>query len=328
MYRAVVPGDGLAGIASTLVGMDPRPVAVAVVLLAAVAIACVWLASRTAHRLRLIADTPTSKARSAHQGYIELEGVARPMDGAPLTAPLTRLPCCWYRYRVEELQTAYGPRGERRRRWRVVERGASTETFWLDDGTGRVAVDPEGAELRVRHKDVWRGAARVAGINAPPSRRLPAFLAPDLRYRFTEERINPGDPVYVLGLLKNLGVDAAVPSLADRVRETLVRWKQDRAALHARFDLNRDGRIDEREWLLARQAARREAEKARAAQAIGAHDGVNLLGRPVVSGLPYLISTYTQRALMWRKRVHAWLYVAGSLVTGALALWLYNARFT
>lgn len=307
---------------------DAPLVAGAVLLLGLLALVCAWLAWRTLHRLRLIADTPTAKARSAHQGYVELEGIARPMDDAPLRAPLSHLPCCWYRYRVEELETMRGARGETVRRWRVVDDGASTDTFWLDDGTGRVAIDPEGAELRVRHKDVWHSATRGAAINAPSSSRtMPPFGSSGLSYRFTEERINPGDPLYVLGLLKNLGVDVNAPTTGDRMREILRSWKANRAGLHQRFDLNQDGRIDEQEWLLARQAARREAEKAQREEAGRTVEGVNLLSRPVASGLPYIISAYTQGELVRRKRIYAWLYAAGLLLAGALAAWLHGVRF-
>lgn len=261
-------------------------------------------------------------------GYVELEGVARPMDGAPLTAPLTHLPCCWYRYRVEELETVHGPRAETRRRWRVIEQGASSDTFWLDDGTGRVAVDPEGAELRVRHRDVGRGASRATGINAPPAPRpVPSFPSRGRSYRFTEERIVPGEPLYVLGLLKNLGVEVNAPTTEERVRAILRDWKQDRAGLHRRFDLNADGRIDKREWLLARQAARREAEKARRDEASRTDEGINLVTRPAASGLPYLISAFSQRELTRRKRRRAGLYAAGFLVAGGLAVWLHHLRF-
>jgi hypothetical protein len=319
-------GAWLRDVESAVAGADAGPVLGAVLVLGTVALVSAWLAWRTLHRLRIITDTPTSKVRSAHQGYVELEGVARPMGDAPLTAPLTHLPCCWYRYRVEELQTVYGARGETRRRWKTIDYGASTDTFWLDDGTGRVAIDPEGADLRVRHKDVWRGASRLTAINAPSSILRP-LASSNLSYRFTEERINPGDPLYALGLLKNLGVDVNAPTPEDRMREILRAWKTDQVTLHQRFDLNEDGRIDEREWLLARQAARREAEKAQREETHGTVEGINLLSRPVASGLPYLISAYGQHALARRKRVRVALYTAGFFLAGMLAVWLYNARF-
>ena len=57
------------------------------------------IAYATLARKRLIEDTPTSRIRSAPQGFVELAGVAGVFEGEPIIAPLTQRPCCWYRYR-------------------------------------------------------------------------------------------------------------------------------------------------------------------------------------------------------------------------------------
>ena len=56
----------------------------------------------TLHRKRIIEDTPTSKIRSAAQGYIELIGHGQLMEGQPIIAPLTGTICTWYKYSVDE----------------------------------------------------------------------------------------------------------------------------------------------------------------------------------------------------------------------------------
>ena len=61
----------------------------------------------TLHRKRIIEDTPTSKIRSAAQGYVELVGYGQLMDGQPIVAPpLTGTICTWYDYSVDEHQTS------------------------------------------------------------------------------------------------------------------------------------------------------------------------------------------------------------------------------
>ena len=47
-------------------------------------------------------DTPTSKIRSAAQGYVELSGHGELMEGPKIIAPLTSKYCTWYSYKVEE----------------------------------------------------------------------------------------------------------------------------------------------------------------------------------------------------------------------------------
>ena len=52
-------------------------------------------------KARIIEDVPTSKIRSAHQGYVELTGVSRSQDHNLLSAPLTGTRCLWFDYRIE-----------------------------------------------------------------------------------------------------------------------------------------------------------------------------------------------------------------------------------
>ena len=68
--------------------------------------------SRRAWRL---ADTPIARIRPAPQGYIELYGRARLLPGPPILAPLSSLPCAWYRYQIEERSSGG--------RWWSVESG-------------------------------------------------------------------------------------------------------------------------------------------------------------------------------------------------------------
>jgi hypothetical protein len=302
---------------------------VAIAALAIAAIVCAVLAYRALARIRLIEDTPRAKARSAPQGYVELEGRAQPMAHTPVVAHLTGLPCCWYRYRIEEEEHYHDARGRSHTRWKVISHGASTETFWLEDDTGRVAVDPEGADIHPRYKDVWRSDSLGRGI-ARDSAFIADFLSTHLgatRYRFTEERINRNDPLYALGLLRNLGAHTNAPTIEDRIRETLRAWKQDQPALHARFDLNQDGKIDDKEWLLARQAARRAAEREHAQALQPTTEGINLLTHPRDGDRPYLLSAYPQTELLQRLRWQLTATAAGFLLLGGAAVWGYSVRF-
>ena len=62
--------------------------------LGALLIAACWIAAfRAIRRARLIEDVPTSKIRSAVQGYVELIGHAEAMEGPAIVAPLSQLPC-------------------------------------------------------------------------------------------------------------------------------------------------------------------------------------------------------------------------------------------
>ena len=66
------------------------------VILAIICAASLYVVFRFFHRSRIIDDTPTSKIRSAHQGFVELEGVGRLMKGTPIVSRLSKKQCLWY----------------------------------------------------------------------------------------------------------------------------------------------------------------------------------------------------------------------------------------
>jgi len=246
------------------------------------------------------------------------------MDGEPILAPLSGLPCVWYRYQVEEQVTD----SRENTRWHTVERGASDAVFWLEDGTGRVAVDPDGAEVTPRHKDVWHTDSPLLASGLP--RAIAGFIAAHRSHnphRFTEERINPGDPIYALGQLRNVTAHTDTLGAAGETRALLAEWKQNQPQLQERFDLDGDGRISEQEWMLARAAARREVERARREHRSETFEGVNLLADPGDRTRPFLLSAFPQETLIRRYAVRALLTGSGFFLAGSAAVWIYNVRF-
>ena len=245
----------------------------------------------TLRRRRAILDTPTSRIASAAQGYVELHGTGKPLDSPPLLSHLTTLPCLWYRYLVEE-KTAND-------KWRTISSGESEVSFLLEDGSGRCVVDVESAEILTRHKETWTKN----------------------RQRHTEWKFLIDDPIYALGDFRTInGVNMELDAHHD-ICDLLSEWKKDQTGLLKRFDLNQDGEIDMKEWMLARQAARREVEKQHR-EARNASD-VHTLRCPA-SGQLYLISNLDPdkiaRRYLWWAIFHILVFF-GSL--GALS-WLWQ----
>ena len=100
---------------------------------------------RLLQRRRLILDTPFSKIRSAAMGMVEISGLA----AGPYTmiAPITARPCYYYRTLVWE----WKQRGKNRE-WVKVAGECMHVPFFVDDNTGRMLVDPRGADLDL-HRD-------------------------------------------------------------------------------------------------------------------------------------------------------------------------------
>ena len=319
---AAGPGwlDALAFVVS---GNDASDIAIVIGVLTVGAAVAGWRAHRFLNHARAVEDIPTSKARSAHQGYVELEGTGRGLEGATLNAPVSGLPCLWYRYKIEEHISS-----GRKSYWRTVDQGESQETFWLEDDTGRALIDPDGAEVTPKHKDVWRSNSGLS-TSSPPSPGMAKLLLGRNSFnphRFTEERLMAADPLYALGLLKNLTSLNDGPTLAEEVRQRLNEWKTNQKELKARFDLDKDGRIDQKEWMLARAQAKREVEAARKNNQ-DLSEGVNIMTAAGDRKRPYLLSAHGQSALVKHYRLWLILYGLGFFVAGSAALWLFNVRF-
>ena len=249
-------------------------------------------------RLRLIEDTPKSLVRSAAQGYVELQGSCKLMPGEPIIAPLTRQPCVWWSYRVEE-HVGSGKNAH----WQTVRSEKSGELFLLEDETGQCVVDPEHADVYPSATQSWYGSSEM-----PEGGPLMGGYALGIgaRYRYVEQRMQADDPLYALGFFHTQGPESE-GDINEEVRQLLAKWKQDQPWLKAHFDKNHDGQIDEQEWDAARQEARRIVmEQEREAMS---RPPVNLLSKPR-DDRPFILSTLPQKKLETRLR----LYVAACLL--------------
>lgn len=232
-----------------------------------------WIANLRRHRA--IADTPTARIASAPQGYIEIFGRGHQPPGAQLVSPITQLPCLWYRYIVER---------KRNDRWERMDSGISGDTFGVDDGSGLMLVDPEGAEIITSRKEVLRVG----------------------EYRKTEWTLIEGEPIYVLGEHVTLGGANAVLDVRADLSALLAEWKQDRSSLLARFDADGDGDISLAEWEQARTAA--AAEVAQNHREIRLREGVQLMRKPG-QGRLFLIANRPAPALAKRYLLWSWTHL-------------------
>lgn len=288
-------------------------------LLAGAIVTCWIFALQAIRRARLIEDVPTSKIRSAAQGYVELIGHAEAMDGPVIVAPLSQQSCVWYRYCVEERR-----RSGKHIRWHIVEKGVSDSLFLLRDETDHCCViDPEGADVKVHEVLRWSGGhPRPHSRPAKSSREIGWLnLFTIGSYRYTEWRLDEHDPLYVIGRFRTVGGGQSLKPLKDDVRELIAKWKQDSKVL-AKFDENNDGKIDMTEWESLRKAAHQEALSIRLQEA--ETPAVHIVQKPD-DGRPYLLSTYDParmvRGYRWMGRVLLVLAViAGGVLLSTIKL--------
>jgi hypothetical protein len=283
--------------------------------LAASAAYSFWYAFKAWAKNRTVEDTPTSRVRSAAQGYVEITGRGLAPDSAN-KAPLTGTPCAWWRYKIEERRST-----GRSRAWSTVQSDTSVAPFLLDDGTGQCLIDPRGAEVFPGATDVWYGDSEWPQVHIPNGTGVFAWLVDHLltgRYRYTEYRLQANERVYAIGAFRSLG-GASVEDPDAAIAELLHAWKKDPAALLARFDTNHDGTLSAAEWDEARAAARREVLEHRAAET--RPPSMNVLSDPG-DGRSFLLAGCDAETLARRFRYRALGGIGAFVGSSAALTWM------
>jgi len=156
-------------------------------------------------RKRLLLATPNSRIRSAALGLVEINGVATGPHTMP--APITGKPC--FLYRTIAWQRSEGKNHD----WQKVADETLHLPFFLDDTTGKMLIEPLGADLDL-HRDFREeySPSMFFSSDVVPL-RVGAFLArhgvnTDHELRIEEYSIKPGNPLFVAGTLaENPGVE-------------------------------------------------------------------------------------------------------------------------
>ncbi len=146
---------------------------------------------------RMILNTPLSRIHSASIGLVEVMGA--PTGPHTLNAPVTGDPC--YYYQVQAWQWVESGNSHH---WKQVVNESAYLPFFLKDNTGRVLIDPQGAEM-----DVHRSFSDEIGASCFNSRELPPEnirnflvmrgLVPYDKIKVEERIIQPGYPLFVFG---------------------------------------------------------------------------------------------------------------------------------
>ncbi len=178
---------------------------------------------RLLQRRHLILDTPVSKIRSASMGMVELSGLA--VGPYTVIAPVTARPCYFYRTLVWEWKQS-----GKNKKWVEVAAECMHVPFYLDDNTGKVMVDPRGADLDL-HRDFQQqfcDSFFTMKEEAPPNVR--DFLS---RYgvnttnkiKVEEFCIKPKNALFLLGTLdENPGLELTPKPIRDDEASSIGGW--------------------------------------------------------------------------------------------------------
>ena len=164
---------------------------------------------RLLQRKRLILNTPASKIRSASMGLVEINGLAK--GPYVINSPLKQLSCYYYR----SIAWEYQQRGKNSEWVKVAEESLHVP-FYMDDGSGKLLVDPTGAEMDL-HCDMHEEYNRSVLLSGPEMPgQVYGFLSrhgvdSSRRIKVEECCISPNNPLFILGTLsQNPGLNASI----------------------------------------------------------------------------------------------------------------------
>jgi len=192
-------------------------------------------------RKRLIMNTPTSKIRSAAMGLVEVSGLAA--GPFTITAPLTGRSCYYYRTLAWQWK-----REGKNSRWVKVAEESFHLPFYLEDNTGHVLVNPQGAEIEMHcdFQDEFGASLFTSTLEIPAN--VVSFcvrngVPTDAKIKLEEYSIKPKNALFALGTLAhNPGVSVAqtpVRSVTAQPQGVSLRWPVLNASLGFGTSLSR-----------------------------------------------------------------------------------------
>jgi hypothetical protein len=169
---------------------------------------------RLLQRRRLILDTPFSKIRSAAMGMVEVNGLA--VGPYTMVAPITARPCYYYRTLVWE----WKQRGKNKD-WVKVAGECMHVPFFVDDNSGRVLVDPRGADLDLHRDFEQEFCDSFFTTKDPAPANVRSFLArhgivTSNKIKVEEYCIKPKNSLFILAtLMENQGLEIGPQPVRD-----------------------------------------------------------------------------------------------------------------
>jgi hypothetical protein len=233
-------------------------------------------------RYLAIAKAPVSTIAAAAQGYVEFNGIAS--MNPSMKSPLHGIPCVWHR------SWAYAR--DHKNLWRLVDYSQSDVAFQLEDDTGVCTVNPKGAEVihmlkRTSYKH---------------------------NHRYVEEYLPEDQPLYLIGHLDTRHHFTSEETIKKHMGHLISDWKANPTKMLFRFDLDRNGEIDQAEWEKARAEAREEVNRRQMYQA---HTGDFEISAPS-NGQLYLLSGMSPDFL--RNSYRYWVITHLAVLAGILIM--------
>ncbi len=174
--------------------------------------------------------------------FVEIKGTI--VCDTPLTSELAKLPCVHYSMTVtREWEETYWDKDSEGRSVQRTRRGSDivasnsrSTVFYVDDGSGRIRVNPEGAEL-IKEKafsqfqpgEAQGSTLRIGSLTFNIG-NIALSLGGGRRtlgYRYEEHIIPVGKPVYILGEASDAGGELTLIKPAEKGKKFLISVKSE-----------------------------------------------------------------------------------------------------
>ncbi len=210
------PAWALSVILSSLIhrSSDPSTLLIFCVIGFCAGIGLFFYGFRLLQRRRLILDTPFSKIRSASMGMVEVSGQA--VGPHTMVAPVTARPCYYYRTLVWEWKQS-----GKNKTWVKVAGECMHLPFFVDDNTGRLLIDPRGADLDLHRDFEQEFCDSFFTSKEPVPGNVRSFLsrhriATYNKIKVEEYCIKPKNSLFILGTLgENPGLEVSPRPVQD-----------------------------------------------------------------------------------------------------------------
>jgi hypothetical protein len=157
---------------------------------------------------------PVTIRRLTDTAKVELSGTVKNHETTSVS-PFTATECVAQDWTAEEYRG-----GGEDSNWSTLDFGETRHPFRLDDGTGAVLVDPDGATLELTDEET----VEVGPDESPPPGVADYLAETDgvdrahsRKRRYTERRLDVGEDIHVLGPVRRVGHSFDMPGGVDAV---------------------------------------------------------------------------------------------------------------